>query len=156
MVLCVGQHSTCSRLAHGVRLIEFVEQHPDVAPGQLASSCWPIALPGQAAAIWRVYLCSSCCTIGTGTPGPPSLGAGHADSCRKLLAINPLLTSSEREEQTGFASLLKGIFGMYRNPVAHDPRGLREVTDDELLELLTVISMAHRRLDSARPGSRKR
>jgi uncharacterized protein (TIGR02391 family) len=73
-----------------------------------------------------------------------------------LLAINPLLTSSEREEQTGFASLLKGIFGMYRNPVAHDPRGLREVTDDELLELLTVISMAHRRLDSARPGSRKR
>jgi uncharacterized protein (TIGR02391 family) len=68
------------------------------------------------------------------------------------LAINPLLTSSERDEQPGFAGLLKGIFGMYRNPVAHDPRGLRAVTDDELL---TVISMAHRRLDSARLGSRK-
>jgi hypothetical protein len=40
----------------GVRLIEFVDQHPDVAPWQLANSCWPIALPGQAAAIWRMYL----------------------------------------------------------------------------------------------------
>lgn len=78
-----------------------------------------------------------------------SLGRGGTPR----LAINPLRTSSERDEQTGFASLLKGIFGMYRNPVAHDPRGLRAVTDDELLELLTMVSMAHRRLDSARLGS---
>jgi len=76
-----------------------------------------------------------------------SLGRGGTPR----LAINSLRTSSERDEQTGFANLLKGIFGMYRNPVAHDPRGLRAVTDDELLELLTMVSMAHRRLDNAQP-----
>jgi hypothetical protein len=39
---------------------------------------------------------------------------------------------------------------MFRNPVAHDPRLKRTVADDELLELLTTLSMIHRRLDDAR------
>jgi hypothetical protein len=39
--------------------------------------------------------------------------------------------------------------GMFRNPVAHDPRLRRTVSDDELLELLTTLSMIHRRLDAA-------
>jgi hypothetical protein len=38
---------------------------------------------------------------------------------------------------------------MFRNPVAHDPRLRRTVTDDELLELLTTLSMIHRRLAAA-------
>lgn len=38
---------------------------------------------------------------------------------------------------------------MFRNPAAHKPRFHRTVTDDELLELLTTLSMVHRRLDSA-------
>lgn len=37
---------------------------------------------------------------------------------------------------------------MYRNPVAHDPRILRAVSDTELLELLTTLSMMHRRPDT--------
>ena len=37
----------------------------------------------------------------------------------------------------------------FRNPTAHDPRLHREVTDDELLEALTMMSMVHRRLDTA-------
>ncbi|MBJ6636713.1 hypothetical protein H4N47_34255 [Streptomyces sp. I5] len=36
-----------------------------------------------------------------------------------------------------------------RNPAAHEPRLHRTVTDEELLELLTTLSMVHRRLDSA-------
>jgi hypothetical protein len=36
---------------------------------------------------------------------------------------------------------------MFRNPTAHDPRITRIVTDDELLELLTTLSMV--RLNSA-------
>jgi uncharacterized protein (TIGR02391 family) len=64
------------------------------------------------------------------------------------LKINRLATSTERDEQKGFANLLKGLSGLYRNPVAHDPRLLRTVTDAELLELLTTLSMVHRRLDS--------
>lgn len=66
-----------------------------------------------------------------------------------MLAINSLSTPSEESEQKGFATLVKGLFGMYRNPVAHDPRVTRTVTDDELLELLTTLSMIHRRLDGS-------
>ncbi|MFE2267165.1 TIGR02391 family protein [Streptomyces griseosporeus] len=45
------------------------------------------------------------------------------------------------------ANLVKGLFSMYRNPAAHEPRLHRAVTDEELLELLTTLSMVHRRLD---------
>jgi uncharacterized protein (TIGR02391 family) len=70
-------------------------------------------------------------------------------SAGPVLAINTLATDSERDEQSGFVNLLKGLCGMYRNPIAHDPRALRHVSDSELLELLTTVSMAHRRLDGA-------
>lgn len=46
--------------------------------------------------------------------------------------------------------LIKGLGSMYRNPTAHDPRLRRSVTDEELLELLTTLSMIHHRLDHAR------
>ena len=39
---------------------------------------------------------------------------------------------------------------MFRNPIAHDPQTNRSVTDEELLELLMVLSMIHRRLDGDR------
>jgi uncharacterized protein (TIGR02391 family) len=67
-----------------------------------------------------------------------------------VLAINSLATITDRDEQKGFVNMLKGLSSMYRNPTAHDPRVLRNVTDAELLELLTTLSMVHRRLDSAR------
>lgn len=67
-----------------------------------------------------------------------------------MLAINSLTTQTERDEQTGFANLLKGVNGLYRNPTAHDPRLNRSISEDELLELLTMVSMAHRRLDGVR------
>ncbi|MFD9132833.1 TIGR02391 family protein [Streptomyces bottropensis] len=54
------------------------------------------------------------------------------------------------DEQKGLASLVKGLFSMYRNPAAHEPRLHHTVTDEELLELLTTLSMVHRRLDGAR------
>jgi uncharacterized protein (TIGR02391 family) len=65
------------------------------------------------------------------------------------VAINTLSSQTERDEQKGLANLIKGVFGMYRNPTAHDPRINRPVSDDELLELLTTLSMIHRRLDHA-------
>lgn len=65
------------------------------------------------------------------------------------LAINRLATDSERDEQRGFVNLCKGLLAMYRNPTAHDPRISRELSDDQLLESLMVISMIHRRLDGA-------
>ncbi|WP_405861392.1 TIGR02391 family protein [Streptomyces sp. NBC_00090] len=41
--------------------------------------------------------------------------------------------------------LIKGLGSMYRNPAAHDPRLHRPFSDEELLELLTTLSMVHRR-----------
>lgn len=65
------------------------------------------------------------------------------------VAINANVTSPELDEQKGLANLVKGLFSMYRNPAAHEPRLHRTVTDEELLELLTTLSMVHRRLDGA-------
>src|SRR3546814_8063376 len=39
-----------------------------------------------------------------------------------LLAINARTTGSQRSEQSGFANLVRGAFGMFRNPTAHEPR----------------------------------
>lgn len=64
-----------------------------------------------------------------------------------LLAINSLRTQTEKDEQTGLANLVKGLIGLYRNPTAHDPRLNRTINDDELLEVLTMVSMIHGRLD---------
>lgn len=65
------------------------------------------------------------------------------------IAINAGTTVTDTDEQSGFANLIKGLYGMYRNPTAHDPRLNRAIEDFELLEALTTISMVHRRLDDA-------
>ena len=39
-----------------------------------------------------------------------------------MLAINPLQTESQISEQRGFLNLVKGVFGMFRNPTAHEAR----------------------------------
>lgn len=65
------------------------------------------------------------------------------------LRINALVDDSDVSEHKGFGNLVRGLLGMYRNPMAHAPRIKRAVSDDELLEALTTISMIHRRLDHA-------
>lgn len=67
-----------------------------------------------------------------------------------MLAINSLRTQTEKYEQTGLAKLVKGLSGLYRNPMAHDPRLSRAISQEELLEVLTMVSMVHRRLDGAK------
>ena len=66
---------------------------------------------------------------------------------RPLVAINEGRTETDRSEQAGFANVVLGLMGLYRNPTAHEPKIHRNVSDDELLEALTILSMAHRRLD---------
>ena len=39
-----------------------------------------------------------------------------------VLAINTLRTETEQSEQRGFANLLKGVFGTFRNVSAHAPK----------------------------------
>lgn len=71
-----------------------------------------------------------------------------------ILAINPLLTESDRSEQRGFANLLKGIFGMFRNTTAHAPKINWAVNKEDAEEVFTLLSLAHKRIDAANMPSR--
>ena len=65
------------------------------------------------------------------------------------LAFNSLKTDSERNEHNGLVNLIKGIFGAFRNPKAHAPRIHWKITQQDALDILTTISLIHRRLDTA-------
>ena len=66
-----------------------------------------------------------------------------------ILAINSLVTDTERSEQKGFANLLRGIFGVFRNVPAHAPKIHWAVNKQDAMDALTIISYAYRRLDEA-------
>lgn len=71
-----------------------------------------------------------------------------------LLAINARMTISERSEQSGFANLVRGAFGMFRNPTAHEARIHWPMTKEDAEDLLTILSLIHRRLDAAHMPAR--
>lgn len=68
---------------------------------------------------------------------------------RPMLAINGLATKSEQDEQKGFVNLLKGAFGMFRNPAAHEARLNWPMSKEDAEDLLSLASLAHRRIDAA-------
>ena len=80
--------------------------------------------------------------------GAPLVDRAFAGDTPKL-AVNPLATESQRSEQRGFANLLKGTFGMFRNPTAHEARVHWTMTKEDAEDLLSLASMIHRRLDAA-------
>jgi uncharacterized protein (TIGR02391 family) len=86
----------------------------------------------------------------TGLPGD---GADIVDKAfgvsAPLLAINTLRTETEQSEQKGFANLLKGMFGTFRNPTGHAPKITWPIREEDALDLLSMVSYFHRRLDAA-------
>jgi len=68
---------------------------------------------------------------------------------RPRLTINAFDTETRRGEQRGFVSLLKGLYGMVRNPVAHEARIEWEMPEQDAVDILTTISLVHRKIDSA-------
>jgi len=66
-----------------------------------------------------------------------------------LLAFNKLETQSERSEHLGLMNLLKGLFMAFRNPIAHEPKIYWPINEQDALDLLSLISLLHRRLDEA-------
>lgn len=76
-----------------------------------------------------------------------ALGIGKAGCPR--LAFNTLTTESERNEHSGLMNLIKGLFGAFRNTTAHAPKIHWNVTEQDALDILTTISLVHRRLDNA-------
>lgn len=66
-----------------------------------------------------------------------------------ILIINNYQTDSEKNEHSGFCNLLKGLCSMFRNTTAHEPKVEWEISEQDALEILGIISYCHRRLDSA-------
>lgn len=66
-----------------------------------------------------------------------------------LLRINNLVSETEVGEQKGFMNLLKGMFGTFRNPTAHAPQIVWQMSEEDALDLFAMVSYAHRRLDRA-------
>jgi uncharacterized protein (TIGR02391 family) len=76
-----------------------------------------------------------------------ALGIGQSISLR--LAFNSLTTPNERNEHNGLMNLIKGVFSAFRNTTGHSPKIHWTITEQDALDILTTISLLHRRLDSA-------
>jgi uncharacterized protein (TIGR02391 family) len=64
-----------------------------------------------------------------------------------ILAFNSLATESEKSEHSGLMNLMKGFFGTFRNTTAHAPKITWEITELDALDMMTLASLLHRRLD---------
>lgn len=63
------------------------------------------------------------------------------------LFFNSMQTDSEKSEFTGLKELLESIFHLVRNPAAHTPKVNWKVDETKALDILTLISFAHKYLD---------
>ncbi len=81
--------------------------------------------------------------------GSPLVDATCSLSSGPRISFNSLATEWERSEQTGLATLMKGLFSTFRNPTAHAPKVLWATSRTDALDMLTLASMLHRRLDDA-------
>ncbi|MFP3274364.1 MAG: TIGR02391 family protein [Paraburkholderia sp.] len=70
-----------------------------------------------------------------------------------VLVLGPLSTESEKSEQKGFANLLIGLFGAVRNPLAHAPKTNWPMSEQDALDILTSVSLIHRKLDSTQKAA---
>lgn len=66
-----------------------------------------------------------------------------------LIKINSLESETEKSEQKGFSNLIKGVFGMFRNTTAHAPKIIWQITEDEALDIMTTISLIHKKIDKS-------
>lgn len=69
------------------------------------------------------------------------------------ISINAGKARSQRDEQLGVANLAKGWFTAFRNPAAHEPRLMWDLTELDALDVLGTLSLIHRRLDQATVSS---
>ncbi len=75
---------------------------------------------------------------------------GLGRNCTPRLAINTLSNETELGEQRGFTNLLVGLFGTFRNPTAHAEKIYWPITEQDALDILSLVSLVHRKLDEAR------
>ncbi len=65
------------------------------------------------------------------------------------VAFNTLTTETEVSEHRGLMNLMKGLFGTFRNTTAHAPKIHWNITEEDALDMLSLASLLHRRLDGA-------
>lgn len=66
-----------------------------------------------------------------------------------ILALNKLESETEKSEQKGFMNLIKGVYGAFRNPIGHEVKIKWEMKEEDALDALSLISLIHRKLDTA-------
>lgn len=64
-----------------------------------------------------------------------------------LIKMNSLETETHKSEQKGLCNLIKGVFGMFRNTTAHSPKIVWQIEEDEALDIMTTISLIHKKLE---------
>jgi uncharacterized protein (TIGR02391 family) len=85
---------------------------------------------------------------GFGTDGAVLIDACFANNPARI-QITAQRTESEASSQKGFANLLKGLHGHFRNPTAHATRLTWPVAEADFLDLCSTLSYVHRQLDQA-------
>lgn len=63
------------------------------------------------------------------------------------IILNMLASESEKNEYNGLKELLISLFHLVRNPMAHTPKINWKQNENEALDILTIISFAHKYLD---------
>ena len=71
------------------------------------------------------------------------------DRNRPKLSFNKFETTSERNELMGFRAIIIGLVQMVRNPHAHEAKINWAVNERDALDVLTMVSFVHRRLDES-------
>lgn len=66
---------------------------------------------------------------------------------KPVLCFNKYETISEKNELMGFKSLIIGLIKMIRNPHAHEARVKWAIDEKDALDVLTMVSYVHRKLD---------
>ena len=96
----------------------------------------------------------------TGLPGDAgSLSQeafGLGKEGRPFLAFNSLATDTHKSEQAGLTNLFIGMFGTFRNVTAHGEKSAWAISEQDALDLLTLASLLHRRLDAAERTDRQK
>jgi uncharacterized protein (TIGR02391 family) len=73
------------------------------------------------------------------------------DGIKPLLVINNYTTNSEQSEQKGFLSIINGLYGIFRNPLAHNTKDEWPISEQDALDLFAMASYIYRRLDDTKP-----
>ncbi len=66
-----------------------------------------------------------------------------------LLALNKLANRTDESEHDGYANMLRGLFGAFRNTTTHRPKVVWPISEQDALDMMTTASLLHRRLDDA-------